>query len=497
MLQHSKQCTPTKLIDVQSIEFVNNNNNINDQNQHNDTPTAAKKTLVERTLHIIHSNLLPLLLTLFILLSIVCPTPFVWLAESSVPISKCCIGLIFCLTGFKLKLHDIAQLHQSYQLLIFGLIQIMCVTPLLSQLYVELRDSTTYIPHEIWLGLALFCCMPTTVSGGMILTQEANGSLSTALALTVFSDTVACFYLPVILPIILIRNHSNSDSDSGADVEVPLDTITMLLNMVFTILLPLIIGKLTFSNLSMIRRLSGRFHTTIHIINIIALVTIPAMQVATSLDKIETISIQVFMINILLCIGTALIYISYNFCSVGILYLIYTRISNVELRARMFGYCDESSIKAIVICSSQKTMTIALAILNLLPNNTVYFGSIGLLVVPVLTAHFAQTFIGSIVANTWRKHSKQRDMKLLPEQSSTNNNTSSTHNNDTELMKHTYSILQSTNNNNESDMNTSTDNHSSHHNTTYALEDNQSMIDREYGAYIDNETGELRPVHTI
>ena len=54
--------------------------------------------------------------------------------------------------------------------------------------------------------------MPTTVSSGVVLTQQANGNYALALLLTVITNTTAVFTIPPMLkwPVTTMTHHYDS-----------------------------------------------------------------------------------------------------------------------------------------------------------------------------------------------------------------------------------------------------------------------------------------------
>ncbi|WCJ19083.1 Sodium Bile acid symporter family [Euphorbia peplus] len=79
-----------------------------------------------------------------------------------------------------------------------------------------------------FVGLALFCCMPTTLSNGVALTQLAGGNSALALAMTVMSN---------LLGILLVPFSTSRFIGAGVGVSVP--TKQLLQSLILTLLIPL------------------------------------------------------------------------------------------------------------------------------------------------------------------------------------------------------------------------------------------------------------------
>ena len=74
---------------------------------------------------------------------------------------------IFIISGLNLKRGEATQALSAWGSILYGLITILLVTPLagFAALQVPLQ------PPELTFGLAVFCCMPTTLSSAVSLTQ--------------------------------------------------------------------------------------------------------------------------------------------------------------------------------------------------------------------------------------------------------------------------------------------------------------------------------------
>jgi predicted Na+-dependent transporter len=81
-------------------------------------------------------------------------------------------------------------------------------------------------------GLAMFCCMPTTLSSGVTLTQLVGGNSALALTMTVVSNLLGIIIVPLSLAMYI-----------GAGAGVSLPTEQLFKSLVTRLLIPLIIGK--------------------------------------------------------------------------------------------------------------------------------------------------------------------------------------------------------------------------------------------------------------
>ena len=74
---------------------------------------------------------------------------------------------IFIISGLNLKRGEATQALTAWASILYGLSTILLVTPLVGLLALRLPLQ----PPELTFGLAVFCCMPTTLSSAVSLTQ--------------------------------------------------------------------------------------------------------------------------------------------------------------------------------------------------------------------------------------------------------------------------------------------------------------------------------------
>ena len=74
---------------------------------------------------------------------------------------------IFILSGLGLRRGATLKALTSWGSVAFGMLSILVITPLAAVVALRLPLH----PPELAFGLAVFCCMPTTLSSGVSLTQ--------------------------------------------------------------------------------------------------------------------------------------------------------------------------------------------------------------------------------------------------------------------------------------------------------------------------------------
>jgi sodium/bile acid cotransporter 7 len=250
------------------------------------------------------------------------------------------------------------------------------------------------------------------------LARIANGNVSLALLLTVSTNVLAVWTIPLLLPVV-----SNGAADS-----IEFDTLAMTLNLVYVILLPLAAGKLL--------QLSGRITAFAHqhdqvsargwprtgqcnlltlgappvqhaqslkLFSTLFLVLIPWMKISASRDQVGRAAPLVRSqtpANPRPCrqMGRA--------GPLGFFWLLVVAIA-LHGVLLLFNYAlgravgaDQASFRAFVVSCSQKTMGIAVVVIAFLPADSV---DPALVMVPVIISHFTQIIVDSLIVGRWGK----------------------------------------------------------------------------------------------
>ena len=99
---------------------------------------------------------------------LVAPGPGIWAAKKNLQMVST-FG-IFVISGLGLKRSQAMQALKSWKAALFGFISILVLSPLAG--FAALRLPLQ--PPELAFGLAVFCCMPCTLSSGVSLTQVSH-----------------------------------------------------------------------------------------------------------------------------------------------------------------------------------------------------------------------------------------------------------------------------------------------------------------------------------
>ena len=139
------------------------------------------------------------------------------------------IVLIFFLSGLPLDGHRVRDGLADWTGTLLALALIFLAGPLVGALLGLLPLS-----GEILVGLALVAVMPTTLSSGVVMTGAAGGNMAHALLITILSNGLAVFTVPVSLGLLL--------SLAGNGRTVVIDPLPTMFKIGTLVLLPLALG---------------------------------------------------------------------------------------------------------------------------------------------------------------------------------------------------------------------------------------------------------------
>ncbi|PKI44312.1 hypothetical protein CRG98_035294 [Punica granatum] len=264
-------------------------------------------------------------------------------------------------------------------LFIFSLqVSILLLTPYFSKLILQIQLH----PQEFVTGLAIFSCMPTTLSSGL-----AGGNSALALAMTVISNLLGILIVPFSI--------SKFIAD-GVGVTVP--TEQLLRSLVLTLLIPLILGKVLRESIKGLAEFVDAKKKLFSKISAIFLSLVPWIQVSRSSTLLLMVKPTVFLVAI--AMGTALHLILLAFNAVAIKCLSTVSGGNQSVFAK------KDNADAALLVASQKTLPVMVAVVEQLGGA---FGESGLLVLPCVAAHLIQIIMDSFLVNFWLRKDLSAD----------------------------------------------------------------------------------------
>ncbi|CAL5365287.1 unnamed protein product [Camellia sinensis] len=345
---HTFNSSPTPLLlrKTHSISSPIRANHHSDQvrgngNQSSKVPgSAAASILARKLLTFASNNFLPLALVGGVLFGLV--NPSLGCLADRYYMSKFSTFGIFIISGLTLRSEEIGAAAEAWPVGIFGLGSILLLTPLFSRFILQLQLQ----PQEFVTGLAIFSCMPTTLSSGVALTRVP------------FSISV------------LIAN--------GVGVSVP--TKQLFRNLVLTLLVPLLLGKVfreSFKGL------------------------VPWIQVSRSSSMLLMVKPAVFLVAVGMGPQTDRIVVSC--CRLLHLSLLAFNALAIQGLSTVSGgsksmFAKRENAVALLLVASQKTLPVMVAVVEQLGGA---LGESGLLVLPCVAAHLNQIVMDSFLINFW------------------------------------------------------------------------------------------------
>lgn len=233
-------------------------------------------------------------------------------------------------------------------------------------------------PAEFDTGLAIFCCVPTTLGVGVAMTAAAKGNQTLALLLTVSTNMLEIATVPLILQGMLQGTRS-----------IRIDPANLIVKLIFTVLVPTIIGvaaRELSPPISIFAQKRSKHKVSLTIFSHINL----AMIIWQTLSGAREILIsQQFDNNVLIIVAGLvmhLIYLTFN----GIV----TYVLQVPAKEAI----------AVLIMASQKSAPVAITVIVCVGDD---LATQGLLAIPSIVRQLVQIFLGSFLVLILARYVKE------------------------------------------------------------------------------------------
>ena len=289
---------------------------------------------------------------------------------------------IFTISGILLQQGEAFAALRSPLALIWGVVSILLLTPLAAFPVLQLPLQ----PPEMALGLAVFCCVPTTLSTCVTLSNACGGNSAVALLLVIVTNVLGVFTIPATLAMVLGSAASGSIA--------PFQPIPLFISLVKTVLLPLVGGVLLQLIVPGLPDWRSRNRKLLSYISTMFLCLVPWMQLSVA----ATGNLQLTPATVALAVvaGAALhlVFLAFNTLVVGFIRFNQDRDQDVAIR------------KAVVLCTSQKTLPVAVAVISQLA--AAGGASAGFAVVPCIIAHLMQISIDSALVSRWNRIDEEK-----------------------------------------------------------------------------------------
>ena len=142
------------------------------------------------------------------------------------------ISLIFFTSGLLIKFNKIKESCMEIKGTIIALIAIFIAAPTISFLFAMMPFNIGII-----IGLFIVSAMPTTLSTGVVMTGASNGNMAHALLITILSNCIAVFSIPITLSIQMMF--------IGNKAVVQIDKTAIMTKLLLFVIIPLSIGIMT------------------------------------------------------------------------------------------------------------------------------------------------------------------------------------------------------------------------------------------------------------
>ncbi|PSR98032.1 Sodium/metabolite cotransporter like [Actinidia chinensis var. chinensis] len=264
-------------------------------------------------------------------------------------------------------------------IMIFG--SILLFTPFFSRLILQLQLQPQEFVTVFLLstGLAIFSCMPTTLSSGVALTRLAGGNSALALAMTVISNLLGILIVPFSISMFIAN---------GVGVTVP--TKQLLRSLVLTLLVPLIIGKVCRESSKGLAVFVDQNRKLLSMISALLLGLVPWIQVSRSSSLLLMVKPAIFLVAVGMGALLHLILLAFNALAIQGLSAVSGGSKSV--------FAKRENVTALLLVASQKTLPVMAAVVEQLGGA---LGESGLLILPCVAAHLNQIIMDSFFVNFW------------------------------------------------------------------------------------------------
>ncbi|CAM9869040.1 unnamed protein product, partial [Heterosigma akashiwo] len=288
-------------------------------------------------------------------------------------ISTLCVAFMFFLTGLRIHLEEIKRAMKAWKLVIYSNINILIFTPVLGFIPLELP----FLTKEFRIGLALMCCMPTTLATGIAIVSNSNGNTILALMITVTSNLLGIFTAPFALSILLSTTEG-----------VFISPLPLLLKLLMTILLPMVAGKLlqqvssSFHPLAFINKFACAYGFQLKILSNFLLVMLPWIKISQASTSLKNTAVT----QLLFCLSAA-----------AVLHILILVINCAVLVGGRANVHSPREFRSVLFMASQKTMLLAMSMISFLPEQGI--GQVGLVIIPCIILHSLQLFMDAPLAS--------------------------------------------------------------------------------------------------
>ena len=262
------------------------------------------------------------------------------------------IFIIFIISGLIIDVEEIKSGIKDIPSTLIALATILIISPVVAGLL-----SLFPFQKGLIIGLFIVAVMPTTLSSGIVMTGKAGGNMAHALFITIFSNAIAVFSIPIVLSWLL--------SSFFESQNININQMAIMIRLCLLVLLPLIIGlyaKNFFFNFEKDTKVK------MQVINQILIIVIVFMAASGAADMFGDNFEQLFLI--------ALITIIFHIILLSVTFL-GSKISKI----------GQGRYESVVFMGSQKTLALAVII------QLTYFSEYSMALLVCVVHHFSHLMI--------------------------------------------------------------------------------------------------------
>lgn len=292
------------------------------------------------------------------------PATGVWLGEQ--PLTKLAPAGIFFISGLKLRTSEARRALGNARAMVWGVLSTLVFTCALGVQLATLAPALSVA--EFQRGLAVFLCMPCTITSGAALAAQANGDFALALLLTVACSVLGVFSVPLMLQNLL---------NLGADVALPV--VEMTHKLFLMVLLPLLLGKAAATALPPVEAAVDRLGKPLTHLSNALIILVPWVEISRSAARgvLQAVPLVDHFSVVALYSAIHLAFVAWNLAG-----------------SRVLGL-GAAMTKSVVLVASGKALPLALVVVGLLPAAA---GDKGLLALPAIWGWAMQIVIDSPLA---------------------------------------------------------------------------------------------------
>jgi solute carrier family 10 (sodium/bile acid cotransporter), member 7 len=284
---------------------------------------------------------------------------------------------IFIISGILLQRGEAVAALRSPVALAFGIISTLFITPLAAFGVMRLPLH----PPEMALGLAVFCCVPTTLSTCVTLSNACKGNSAVALLLVIVTNVLGVFTIPAMLSLVL------GGSAAGA---ASFNPTALFKSLVKFVLLPLLGGVVLQTTIPGLPQWRTNNRKLLSYLSTMFLCLVPWMQLSVAASSNLPLTAQSVAAAAIAGAALHMVFLVFNTLIAGMLRFNGNKKQDVAIR------------KAVILCTSEKTLPVAVAVVNQLAAAGAGAAA-GFAVVPCILAHLLQIAIDSAVVSNWNK----------------------------------------------------------------------------------------------